>query len=376
MSDESIRSENLERAWDILSENREVRYFAKRSDGAALGGRLHSPKALIRAARNLESLGYDIYLHLNPSVGPGLKATSRQVTALRHILIDLDPTEPELDATTAIQSVLGIADELHPGTSLAAHVLDTGRGAQAWVSVGRNHTDVPLSMLERATAQYLTGLRRAWDGRFGFRIDSVCYDLGRIARCPGTLNTKTGNRAKLISTSQVALTVEPFFTKFYTSAPKQANVRPANVSNLMALSPHLNGLAREFLHNGVEEGDRHHAAYVAARNCLELGVGLDSIRYWLLRGAGRCRPRLSKRDTLHCIETALRKGKDAEPVWPDVHAHRDPSIGYVHMDNLGSDSVLTEMGAAHMGGGSGLGVSSLPSQLCNQQQNSDGETNC
>lgn len=323
MNDESTQIENLNRAWGVLSENSEVRYFAKRSDGAALGARLYSPGALVKAAQNLESLGYDIYLHLNPSVGPGLKASSRQVTALRHILIDLDPTEPELDAITAIQSVLQLADEIHPGTFHAAHVLDTGRGAQAWVRLGLNYEGFPLVVLERATAEFLRQLRRAWDGRHGYRIDSVCYDLGRIARCPGTRNTKTGRRAEFLTHwVDFNLAVEPFFTKFYTIPPKQANVKPENISNLMALSPHLNGLAREFLHNGVEEGDRHHAAYVAARNCLELGVGMDSIRYWVLRGAGRCRPRMSKRDTLHCIETAMKK---LEPEWPSIHAPKEPN---------------------------------------------------
>lgn len=309
MNDEGTQKKNLLHAWNVLSEN-EVRYFAKRSDGAALGGRLYSPDALIRAATNLESIGYDVYLHLNPSVGPGLKATSQQVTALRRILIDLDPTEPELDATTAIQRVLEIADEIHPGTSLAAHILDTGRGAQAWVEVGPNYEDIPLHRLERATARFLQLLRRAWDGRFGYRIDSVCYDLGRIARCPGTNNTKTGRMAHIISEPPARLRVSEFFTKFYIEPAKQANIKPENVSNLMALSPHLNGLAREFLHNGVEEGDRHHAAYVSARSLFDLGVGMDSVRYWLLRGANRCRPRLSKGDALHCIETALRRTND------------------------------------------------------------------
>lgn len=318
----STPRENLERAWGILSVNNEVRYFAKRADGAALGGRLYSPGALVRAATNLESLGYDIYLHLNPSVGPGLKASSRQVTALRHILIDLDPTEPELDASTAIQSVLEVADGLHPGTQLAAHVLDTGRGAQAWVSIGPNHTELSLTKLERATAQYLHLLRRAWDGRFGYRIDSVCYDLGRIARCPGTRNTKTGRMARIIrDAGPLALIAEPFFTKFYTEPAIQANAKPENISNLMALSPHLNGLAREFLHNGVEEGDRHHAANVAALELIRLGVPMDSVRYWVKRGAGRCRPRLSYSDALHCVATAMNKGT---PQWPDVQGPKEP----------------------------------------------------
>lgn len=302
-----MQTEELLKAWDLLSEGREVRYFAKRSDGSALGGRLYSPEALVRGARNLDELGYDVYLHLNPSTGRGLKATSRQVTALRHILIDLDPVSPELAATTAMNAVLDVADNIHSGTLFAANVLDTGRGAQAWVDMGNFRPIDSVGRIERATSRFLQALRREWDGRYGYRIDAVCYDLGRIARCPGTRNTKTGTMAKLISRAHHPLEPGTFLHAFYTEPPRVAVERPKNISNLMATAPHLNWLSREFLHNGVEEGDRHHAAYAAARSLIELGMDGGSVRYWVLRGASRCRPRLYESEALHCIRMAAKR---------------------------------------------------------------------
>jgi len=301
-SDENIRRSNIRQAWQILNDGN-VRYFAKRSDGSAVGGRVKSPEALERAARNLESLGYDVYLHLNPSIGNGLKATSRQVTAFHRILIDLDPVDPACDPSEGILSILAVADAIQPGTYMAAHTLLTGRGAHAWVEF-EPHTP---ERAERATANFLKQLKAAWDNNAGYRIDSVCYDLGRIVRCPGTRNTRSGLMATFLRPAAARLASEAFINKFYTDPPSQAIERPKNISNLITVSAHLNGLAREFLHNGVEEGDRHHAAYAAAKSLADVGMGSTSIRYWILRGASRCRPRLSKRDALHCVKTALKE---------------------------------------------------------------------
>jgi len=304
MKNESIQRETL-RTWEVLSNQREVRYFAKRGDGAALGGRVYNPFALERAARNLELLGYDVYAHLNPSCGNGLKASSRQVTDWQRFLIDLDPISPEIDATVAIWRVLDVAETMIPSIKYSAHVLDSGRGAQAWVEIGSlPHLD--KREVERATGEFLRQLRREWDGRYGFRIDSVTYDLARIARLPGTINTKTGRRARFIGAALYRLPSD-IILRMFKPPPLEEIARPKNASNLIAVSAHLNGLTREFLHNGVEEGDRHHAANAAARSLFNVGMEYDSVLHWVRRGARKCRPRLSDGDATHCVITAHRK---------------------------------------------------------------------
>jgi hypothetical protein len=203
----------------------------------------------------------------------------------------------------------------------AANWLDSGRGAQAWIEIAYDTHPLPTKRIENATAHFLKELQRACGACDGYRIDSVCYDLGRIARLPGTRNTRTGRYARFVDRPLGRVVGTDFVHRFYREHERYEETRPVNTSNLIALSPHLNGLVREFLHNGVEEGDRHHAAHASALSLLNLGMGHDSIRYWVLRGGNRCRPRLSKGDILHCIHTALNK-----------EAHEDSNLSHTDQE--------------------------------------------
>lgn len=317
--------------WNLLAENGEVRYFAKRADGQAQGGRVRSVKALERVGANLGLLGYDIYVHLNPSVGPGLKAKSSQVTHWRRILIDLDPIDPTTPATESIRRLLGMAEELLPGVSAASTIIDSGRGAQAWASIRHGacgdvqgadeevllRSKVERNRIEGSTSAFLRALHVRWDGRDGYQVDTTTSDLGRIARCPGTTNTRTARVATVLEAGtgyicgrRLIELYPPIGRSESEDRPHIQLVRGEKTANLITVSPHLNELAREFLHAGVSEGNRHHAAFAAARSLLEIGMPAPSVKYWVLRGASRCRPKLKQHEALHCFRMALKKEEE------------------------------------------------------------------
>lgn len=301
----------LDATWQMFQWEGKVRYFAKSPEGVT-GGLLASPARLAVAIANLDSLGYNTYLSLNPTKGGGIKAAVRHVTHWRAFPIDLDPVDPQVLPVEALDQALAVADKLVPGVSASAVRVFTGRGTQAWVFLNR-----PLAIedgdhaekIERTMGGFLHRLKREWAGYLGYEIDTSVSDLPRVVRCPGSLNVKTGLRAHILSRETAGLDPSLLAPFEYAAPPEPTVVALPKNLNLFALYPHLTGLAIEFLADGIDAGGRHKAAHATAKSLEEIGVDYARALSLVMRGALRCRPPLSRRDVERTVRDVYKGRK-------------------------------------------------------------------
>ncbi len=148
--------------------------------------------------------GFDLYFSPNPIKGTvHKKAKKNDVAEARHLWIDLDPRPDEpLEAERAAMLAL-LTTNLPQGIPRPNRVIDSGRGYWGYWKLdkpapvdgavyddnGRNLVrNNPLTDLVES---YGKGIEQA----FGDRFADGCRNIDRIARLPGTINTKTGRPA-------------------------------------------------------------------------------------------------------------------------------------------------------------------------------------
>ena len=134
-----------------------------------------------------------IYFSPNPIKGTlHKKATKNDVVEARHLWIDLDPRPGEpLEAERAAMLAL-LTTNLPQGMPRPNRVIDSGRGYWGYwklatpqpVDGSQNNVNGPLT---EAVECYGRGIEQA----FGDRFADGCRNIDRIARLPGTINTKT-----------------------------------------------------------------------------------------------------------------------------------------------------------------------------------------
>ena len=144
--------------------------------------------------------GFDLYFNPNPIKGTlHKKATKDDVAEARQLWIDLDPRENEpLGAERAAMLAL-LTNKLPEGLPRPNRVIDSGRGYWGYwklvtpqpVDGSTNNVNGPLT---EAVECYGHGIEQA----FGERFADGCRNIDRIARLPGTVNTKTGNVASVL----------------------------------------------------------------------------------------------------------------------------------------------------------------------------------
>ena len=144
--------------------------------------------------------GFDLYFTPNP-VRDTLhkKASKNDIVEARHLWVDLDPrkTEP-LEAERAAMLAL-LTTKLPDGLPRPNHVIDSGRGFWGYwkldkpapVDGGQNNVNGPLI---ETVERYGRGIEQA----FGAHFADGCRNIDRIARLPGTVNTKTGRWASVL----------------------------------------------------------------------------------------------------------------------------------------------------------------------------------
>jgi hypothetical protein len=291
--------EDAEKGWNALSFEGEAQWFARKDD-KVLGGRLRGLDALIGTVRNAEALSWNLYLNANPTRHvPGRKKLSREdVTHWRYIVVDLDPTELALQPPQP-----GVSGPLKADYWLKyAHRIFSGRGYQYWLPFEprevrpvfdsdfgpcTTHYD---QMFERVMQGYLRalGLEAAvWCPCW--KVDTACSDLGRVVRCPGSVNQRTGRRAVFEHVAQrpwVPLEELLHFEQFVPAAPPPPE--HVDFSNLLDLLPHLNACAKAFILEGAEAQGRHRACYATCKTLHELGVPPQKAEEWLMEGARKC----------------------------------------------------------------------------------------
>ncbi len=233
----------------------------------------------------------DIYVSINP-IEAGQLRRAKHVTHLQHVLIDIDPTEDN-DNPSPRAPIEHLISLLPADLAAALFIVDSGRGVQAWLGcVPREirNTDAPL------VAGWLRWLAEEWDLP-GWKIDTSTSDLSRLARVPGTINSKTGRRASVIRQpflradwdwleAHAHAVVEP---KHITSPESSAGgIKMGKFLPFKMLRGLVTLTARQFLEGDVAEGGRHKAAYAAAKSLQELGVESARARRFLKEGAEGC----------------------------------------------------------------------------------------
>jgi hypothetical protein len=293
--------------WPIIAPYGQCLWFAKLPTRETLGGPLASWPALSRTIERINSRGGDTYVALNPARPNGIKASSQQVYEFRHILLDLDPFDGTLDPQKAFDELdLGILDIPKETIWRASTVLDSGRGTQIWLAVN----PLPLGATTRAVIEnslrgFLSALARRNEQR-GWRIDTSTSDLPRVARCPGSVNSKTGRLTRVVRIAEGALSFD-LFKPFELPSYGEARKVYKNLTNLSTVLPHLNRRAREFLTEGVGTPGRHAAAYATGAALKQAGCEEAQSIQWAVGGGSLCQPPLDEAECARAVRSAYRR---------------------------------------------------------------------
>jgi hypothetical protein len=277
--------EHAQQVWELLplppGTYRHV--FAKAND-EVVGTWTPGPGALSRFTR-LHS-DWDCYIQLNPTRSrTSPRPHASDVSHVQAILIDVDPVG--VGSTPVEQMMHSLGGLGVPADSVS--IIDSGRGWQFWL-----HME-PIAIIGEGSCasvvrQFVRTVTRAFVSE-GWRVDTRCSDLARLARLPGTVNQKTGRLATLVQggtpvPSLYLLRLEP--DEAFEPVPGS----PPEIARWVDVASRLNASAYAFITEGVEEPGRHGACWMTATSLREAGA-LPALALSLLRiGASRCRPKL------------------------------------------------------------------------------------
>lgn len=283
-----------------------VHYFVKGA-GMVGGGTAASGDMLVSLMHRYE--GKDCYILLNPAVGfYGTKAAAKDITHLSWILVDIDP---KLDDATPGEAcfVARNAIERVVGTSPACLPVYSGRGWQLWVPLAE-----PLPMrpeYDSMVKGFVKHIADQIDSRYGCVVDTSCAEVSRVARMPGTRNTKTGRLAKMLPPEDTIEGLTLNMLRQFSMPETAPTLRLPEQPNLSQIITRLNNTATEFLLLGTTHTSsvsRHNAMYATARQLHEMGLGVDTARGMLLVGASICRPPLAPEEAERVIRQVYQKG--------------------------------------------------------------------
>lgn len=269
--------------------------FSKSGQGV-MGGKIPSPEALQRWV-NAAIRPEDFYVCLNPSETSRIKPRIEDITAFKWWLLDFDPIEnPDYPA-----AMVKVEDALKAMFGFIPHYwyVNSGRGRQLWIEVyGQHGTMEDAQLLVKGCTDEL--IRRAGVDlqAHGVRIDEACAEISHLGRLPGTLNTKTGQMAAILSERsgwQVLLASD--MTQYKAAPPEPPQERGVVLPLGMAKLLWWNSLTpwnRNFIQMGVDTNieSRHRRATAAARQLRDLEVDPETAKEWLHDGALACKPRL------------------------------------------------------------------------------------
>jgi hypothetical protein len=236
--------------------------------------------------------GWDCYVQLNPSYDRTLvRPSAKDISHLQAILVDFDPVDPlpnDSSPTAAINRLLshGIPPES------VTHI-DSGRGFQLWIHV----EPIPIigeGSLDRSVKAFIRMLADSWGRQGGYAVDPSCSDLCRLARLPGTVNSKTGRTTKVI---KMGIPLPALWLFPFDSDEQNAVLEPSIPRVLWPdVASAITHTAYDFIVNGMEEPGRHRAAVACARSLKDACVPPEDALDYLLLGASRCTPALKQGD--------------------------------------------------------------------------------
>ena len=221
--------------------------------------------------------GFDIYFSPNPIKGTlHKKASKNDVAEARHLWIDLDPRKDEpLDAERAAMLAL-LTTNLPPGIPPPNRVIDSGRGYWGYWKLAAPQP-VGGGELTEVVEAYGRGIEQA----FGDRFADGCRNIDRIARLPRTVNTKTGNMARVLHQFSHD---EPYAIESFPRAPTKSTegTREENFQQsdeYKPVTPETPELAKleAFWVRRIFEGDVD-GKYQNDRSRLAFGVACELVR--------------------------------------------------------------------------------------------------
>lgn len=291
--------------WEILPLPPDTyRYvFAKSKTGSISGTWLTGPARLERWMALYAD--HDCYIQLNPTRSRTLvRPRASDISHLQAILIDIDPA-PHMASLDLFPGVapfwINLLEKDYGVPSESISAIRSGRGVQLWLHV----EPIPIvgtGSLARAVRAFVNDVARNNTSSLTIEVvDTACSDLGRLARLPGTVNTKTGQRAELLSMGipVPALWLFPFDSDETTSQIVDNGVQNPR-THWPDVASAITHAAYDYIVNGVEEPGRHKASVACARSLREACVPPENALEYLMLGAGRCTPAL-KRSDVHRI---------------------------------------------------------------------------
>ena len=150
---------------------------------------------------NNGNAGFDLYFSPNPVKGTlHKKAGKNDIVEARHLWVDLDPRKNEELETEREAMLARVTANLPTGIPKPNRVIDSGRGFWGYwkldkpapVDGSQNNVNGPLTEIVES---YGRGIEQA----FGDHFADGCRNIDRIARLPGTVNTKTGVFARVLN---------------------------------------------------------------------------------------------------------------------------------------------------------------------------------
>lgn len=304
-----VDSSQIERVWDLLQRDRAsikptplLHWFAV-GGGERAGDYASSPRELVQAARTCQGMGMNFYLQLNPSSNRvRMRARSEDVTHWMYLLMDVDPQEKDADPLMALVS---FEWELWKQMGYERpHVIDSGRGFQAWFPFQ------PMEIGNRGPE--FVAAHSWWLNSFGKShgcvLDPAVADLPRIMRCPGTTNIKSGRIARLVQEGEVS---DSIGYRLLGMAPKwePPPPRPSVPGRpWQSYIPSLTFSAMRFLSQGASKGNRHNAAVQACKSLFELGCGEDQARRALEWGSHLSEETLESEEIEQVLRSVYRRG--------------------------------------------------------------------
>ena len=259
-----------------------------------------------KLVERIQLLGnWDVYACLNPARTTSGKPAIADITSVRWFMVDLDPIEgfnfdlhtaPVESAATTVTNWL----ESEVGCVPASLRINfTGRGFQIWVPVVET-TDTARA--QAAIKGCIAALAQDLPAESGFKVDTTSGEISRIARLPGTVNSKTGMMARtLFRCGEGALISVDALDKFAVmqySVPSQPPLEGANHDQILtALSP----WSREFYLHGVASSvtSRHGRGYALLQELKNLGVARNFAHQMLIYGCHRCKPPITDTDWMY-----------------------------------------------------------------------------
>lgn len=291
--------DQLAETWDIFQHDGRVRWFAKDS-ARRYGGWLDSATRLGAAIEVATQLGRDFYLQANvcrPGFA-GVKCATRDITHWRMVVLDYDPASGDPGGLEVPAPVCNypLAGDLDMGSMCVG--VHTGRGWQYWLRLRPWEVRQDHATIERGTAAFIRRFRE----HPGWKVDTSCSDLARVVRCPGSVNTKTNERAAIVSSGH-APDIHGTILSLAGPPPEPATpVAGVESGNLLGVLPHLNASSRGFILRGLTAPGRHARAFSTTKNLHEVGASREQAERWVQIGANYCNPPLPPGDVGRIIK--------------------------------------------------------------------------